>query len=197
MSAERDILAAYSAVGNVLTKNTLIELGIVHRWNQELMFVDNVQLVDMIKHSISSTFAVGPQFPKSAIESCPGVMGKYLLDSTVKPVCLSGKCKLELPELIFRAAAGRDYFPIGVIQGGPEIVYDIAADECSRIYDRFVLFGSKGTLAGCCVCFDDPSERSRFAEKFVKFTDVFGGPINLEQCAVSQSSLLRGQSEKL
>ena len=75
-------------------------------------------------------------------------------------------------------------FPISVVEGGTEIVNDISADQSRRIYDGLVLFGEKGALSGFCIGFENESERSLYAEKFVKLSDVFRGPINLEKCAV-------------
>lgn len=81
----------------------------------------------------------------------------------------------------------RDYFPVRVVEGGPEIVYDISTDKRGLFYDGFVLLGKRGALTGFQICFEDIRERSLFAEQVIQFSNMFRGPINFEIGRISHS----------
>jgi hypothetical protein len=78
----------------------------------------------------------------------------------------------------------RDDFPVDVIERGSEIVDDISTDQRDFVYQDFVLFDREGPLAGLYVRSNNASKRTLFAQKFVEFSEVLRGAINLEQCAV-------------
>lgn len=76
-----------------------------------------------------------------------------------------------------------------MIKRASEIMDDLAAQDGGLVYDRSVLLGERGSLAGARICFDDVGERSPFADKPTKLANAFQGTIDLEHGAINHDFL--------
>ena len=182
-------------IGRNLPNHGSKTLGVISRWNKQLVLVDNIHFMNEVEQVISTRWTMRPRLSQGAIETCPHIMGESLLNSAVKRVCIFRKRKLNCRFLpISETFLGNreeplpfgttNDFPKGVVESGAKIVNDVPDDQRHSVYEGFVLFGKSGTVAGFCICFNDVTERSRFAEQFIKLLDMFRGPINLKKCAV-------------
>lgn len=148
------------------------------------MLVDNINFINEGEKLIPSRFTMWSQFEKRTVKSCSGSLGQSLLYGNCKPICFFGERELERSSLTVVDAKRRNNFPIGVIEGGPNIMSNIPDYQTGAVYDGFILVGENASFSGAGICLNDESERSRFIEKFVKLNDVFRGPIQLEKCAI-------------
>jgi hypothetical protein len=158
--------------------------ALVYRWEQKLVFVDDVELMDQGEHYVASEITVGCKLSDCTIEPHSGVMGQSLLNGSVKTIFCGTEGELNGPSFPVGGAERRDYLPVGMIEGGPKIMDNVTAKKGNDVHSGFVLFTPKGALSGLCICFKDKHERSRFAEKLVKIKDVFRGLTSLQNCAV-------------
>ena len=168
---------------------------VVCGWNEQLMLVNNIQFMNEVEWVVPSIFGmIGSKFDNSIVEVCPGTMGESLSRGFIKPICFLPKGKLGVFSFLVARAIGGDDLPVGMIDGGAQIVNDIAANQSGFIYDGFIEFGKEGALSCLCIGFDNVEERSLFAEKFVKFSDVFRCPINLRSAlyAMAKPDDLKG-----
>jgi hypothetical protein len=152
---------------------------IISRWDQEPVFIDEVSLVDEIEKFVPSRFAMRLDDMEGPVESHTSPMGQSLLYGLTKPCLCFREWKLNRSSLGVVMGMGRNDVPIGVVECRPKVMNYVSADESSRIYDGFVLFGERGALAGLCIGFDTVGERSIFAKQFDKISDVFRSSINL------------------
>jgi hypothetical protein len=156
---------------------------LIYRWDQQPVFIHDIQGFDEVERCCPSKFTERAHGSEGVAEPVPNLVGLSLLNHFVEPLFLLTKRKLDsvmLPLRTFR----RNDFPVGMIESGAEVVDRIATKQSGKVHDRFVLFTQNGALAGLCICFENNYERSPFAEKFIEISDVFSGPIELEQRAV-------------
>jgi hypothetical protein len=156
---------------------------VVIRWNQKPVLINDVHFMGKREKLVPSRFTMWAEPHQSAPKSCSCPIGESVLHSSLKSVCFFSEGELNRSQ--FSASAeGRNDLPIGMIEGGPNIMSDIPGYQTGAVYDGFVLFGENSAFSGAGICFEDNGERSRFIEKFVKLRDVFRGPVNFEKCAV-------------
>ncbi|HWY61433.1 MAG TPA: hypothetical protein VNW15_05985 [Rhizomicrobium sp.] len=165
-------------IGHLLADNVAIKTGIIARWGREPMLVESIQILDEVEDFISSRFTVRPQFTDGPEKSVGYPVGQSVLYGFLKPCLGFTERKLNIP-FVSVCGEGRNDGPIGMVKSGPDVMNDISNKEGCLVYDGYVLFGSRGALAGYCVCFNDVGERALFLEKFVKLIDVFRGPLDL------------------
>jgi hypothetical protein len=177
--AEVEIDQATGKIRDLPPQHVTGNSGVISRWNQQLMFVENIKFVDEVEHFVPSRFTVRFQVEKGLKEGWGNPVGESVLHGFIKPCGAFGKRELNSPPLPISGREGRNNLPVGMIQRASQIVESVAAHECDRVYDGWVLFGVRGALAGLYVCFEDVAEGGRFADKFIKLQDVFRGPINL------------------
>lgn len=160
---------------------------VICHWDGKPMLVESVKLVDQVEEFVPSRFTMGLQVDKRLEEACGNPLGQSILYGFLKPC--SGFTKRELNVPLFPGTIGkwRDYLPISVVERGSEIVHDIGSDVGCFCYDGFVLFGSRGAVAGLCICFNNIREGSFFTEEFIKLVDVFRGPLDFREGAITHA----------
>jgi hypothetical protein len=110
-------------------------------------------------------------------ESLPHFVGESALYGFHQPVCCSGKGELNEPLLFLPLCVGGDDTPVGMIEGGSDVVGRVPRNEGGFIYNGLVRFGEGGALSGLGVCFDNVSKGAFFAKQFVQFSDAFRSAI--------------------
>jgi hypothetical protein len=171
-------------VWNCGGKNVQPDFSVVYRWNEQSVLVHVIGFPHQEEHFVASRSTVGPYISHSAVEPCTASLGVSVMKGFAKLRCFAGKGKLDEPPFLVARAMRRDDFPINVVESAAQVVNNVAADGSQSTYYGFVLFGRDESLSGLKICFDNQYERSRFLHNFVKFSDMFRGPINLEKCAV-------------
>lgn len=171
---------ARGEVGDELAKIVGIDSTVICRRNQRAVLVRGVPVVEQIEQLVPTRFTVWPKANDEGKELWGNPVGQSVFHSFLKPCGRLGKGKLDSLSAPLVSGEGRDEFPIGVVERGPERLQDITADQGGLIYNGFVLFSVGGTLIGLCVCFEDVAEGLLFTEQFVDLSDVFRGPVDLE-----------------
>lgn len=123
-------------------------LGIICRWDQQPVFVDNIKLVDQIQNLIPSWITVRCECPNCVEEPLTSAKGQSVLYGFVEPSFGFGKRKLNSPALPLRFTEGEDSLGIGMIKSGPQVMNGIAACEGNLVYDGFVFLAN---VARCLV----------------------------------------------
>lgn len=152
---------------------------VVGYWNKPTVLVDDLLAVEQIEEFVPSRFTMRLEAQDEVEELWGNPVGQSVLYGFIKPCRCFGEGELNLPE--FSGAGGKwsDDLRVGVVQSAAQVVQGVTADQLRVVYDGFVLFGERGSLAGLCVCFEDVREGALFAQQFAKFSDVFRGPMNL------------------
>lgn len=178
--AERHVSGSSGEVGNLFFDNVAGQCGVVCHWDQEPVLVESIESFDEVEKLVPSRFTVWLEVNEGIEESLVHPVGQSVLYGFVKPVGVFAERELDIPLFPGRGSEGANNFPIGVVERGSELMDCVGTAHRGFSYDGFVLFGSRGALAGLCVCFEDIGEGSMFAEQIVKIGDVFRGPFNLE-----------------
>jgi hypothetical protein len=177
--------ATKGKVGDLSQQNLAGKPGVICRWNQQHVLVDDIEAMDHIEICVPARFAVGFKFPKRLNKNVRYSTCQSVRYGFVKPLCRSTEWKLNSVALPVILDELRNNIPIGVIQRGPEIMDSVPTDKRRKFNNGFVLFGIGGAVAGVCISFEDIRERSLFTEQCVQFVDVFRGPLDFKGWSVS------------
>lgn len=166
-------------IRNLFSDNITGKPCIISGWDQKLVLVDDVELVEEREKFVPTRLTVGFQVENGLIEGWGDPIGESLLYSFIKPCLGFAKGELQKLPFIFSGGERRNDVPISVVESGAEVVNNISANKCGSIYNRFISFCKSGALSDLCICFENIGERTSFIEQYVQLVDVFRGPINL------------------
>jgi hypothetical protein len=155
------------------------QVCVLSRWNERTVLVRHIECMNEIEKLVPSLFAVGLE-PHYCIEKLwTNPVGQSVLHGFLKPCSGFRDWELDRSPLSVGLGEGEHNGCVSMIERGSQIMDGVAANYSEFLYDGFVFFGSDGTPAGSCICFKDIAEGTLFAQRLVKLSDVFRGPINL------------------
>ncbi|RYG95760.1 MAG: hypothetical protein EON58_13510 [Alphaproteobacteria bacterium] len=165
-------------VWNLSAEHICRQSFVVARWNERAVLVDSILVVEEVEQLVPSRLTIWPQVHNEGKELWGNPVGQSVLYGFLKPCSRLAKRELDVVSPSTVRSERRDDFPISVIESRPQSVQCVRRDEGCLFHDGFVLFSSRGAIAGLYVRFDHVEEGALFAQKFVKLIDVFSGPIN-------------------
>ena len=178
--AETTVNESSREVGDLFLDDVAGYPGVIAYWDGEFVLIEDIESMDRVEICVPSRFTVGLQIDNSGEELFGNPIGESIFHGFCKPIF--GFAKWELNRSPFPVSFGDmiDDIPVSMIKSASQVVEHVTDDKCDFVYSGFVLFSECGSFSGLYICFKDIRERMSFLDKFVRFRDVFRGPLNLE-----------------
>ena len=146
---------------------------VISHWGQISVTIRRSGLLQHIQKSVPSGLTVGFQFHNLVEKILTYEVCESVLYGFTQPCSLLARGELNILASRLVGSEWMHNLPVPVVESGTDVRENIARRDANGIYNGFVLFGEKGSLAGLCICFEDIGKGALFAQNFIYLGDVF------------------------